>query len=243
MASSRNASNDFECPLEAMGDKTMTTTGSLRITQVIAGLGLAVVIGSAEAQMPADLDPDSGARLPYPTRAHVLPDGQRVADIFARNGGPEDPINGPLAFAAYNPKVAVALLDLHDASVGGVLEANTRELAILVACRETNYTFEWNAHQQSTLNAGVDASVIEVVKTGGSLRGLSDHDATVIRFGRELLGNHEVSSETFANAIDLFGEEATMNIVAVMITYAVSGFYAIAVDEHPPGMEMLEPLD
>jgi alkylhydroperoxidase family enzyme len=204
---------------------------------------MALALCSAQAQMPADLDPDSGARLPYPTRAHVLPDGQRVADIFARNGGPEDPVSGPLAFAAYNPKVAVALLDLHDASVGGVLEANTRELSILVACRETNYSFEWNAHLQAALNAGVGQSVIDAVKNGSRLRGLSEHDATVIRFGRELLGEHDVSSETFAKAVDVFGEEATMNIVAVMMTYAVSGFYAIAVDEHPPGMEMLEPLD
>lgn len=222
----------------------MLTTKSRLVTQAFAGLALAAAVSVAQAQrMPNDLDPNSGARLPYPTRAQVLPDGQRVADIFARNGGPEDPVSGPLAFAAYNPKVAVALLDLHDASVGGVLEANTRELAILVACRETDYTFEWNAHQQSTRNAGVDASVIEVVKTGGSLRGLSEHDATVIQFGRELLGDHNVSSATFAKAVEIFGDEATMNIVAVMVTYAVSGFYAIAVDEHPSGMDKLTPLE
>jgi len=28
----------------------------------------------------------------------------------------------------------------------------------------------------------------------------------------------------------------------VMSTYAVSGFYAIAVNEHPPGEEILAPL-
>jgi hypothetical protein len=33
-----------------------------------------------------------------------------------------------------------------------------------------------------------------------------------------------------------------MDLVAVMSTYAVSGFYAIAVDEHPPGAELLEPV-
>jgi hypothetical protein len=31
-------------------------------------------------------------------------------------------------------------------------------------------------------------------------------------------------------------------MVAVMMTYAVSGFYAIAVDEHPPGQTLLQPL-
>jgi hypothetical protein len=33
-----------------------------------------------------------------------------------------------------------------------------------------------------------------------------------------------------------------MDLVAVMSTYAVSGFYAIAVDEHPRGEAALEPL-
>jgi hypothetical protein len=34
-----------------------------------------------------------------------------------------------------------------------------------------------------------------------------------------------------------------MDLVAVMSTYAVSGFYAIAVNEHPGGAAPLEPLD
>jgi len=64
----------------------------------------------------------------------------------------------------------------------------------------------------------------------------------VIRFGRELLGQRDVGSATFADAVDLFGERGAMDLVAVMMTYAVSGFYAIAVDEHPPGQAMLPPL-
>ena len=51
-----------------------------------------------------------------------------------------------------------------------------------------------------------------------------------------------MSSETFNRAVELFGEHGAMDLVAVMSTYAVSGFYAIAVDEHPPGQPVLEPL-
>jgi 4-carboxymuconolactone decarboxylase len=198
---------------------------------------------AAAQNLPADLDPASGARLPYPTRADLGEAGARVADIFARDPAPETPVSGPLAFAAYNPAVATALLDLHDGAVTqGSLDAHTRELAIMVACREVNYTFEWNAHERSALNAGVEASVIDVVKTDKPLAGLNERDATVIRFGRELLREHRMSPETFARAKELFGERGTMDLVAVMMTYAVSGFYAIAVDEHPPGQTLLEPL-
>ncbi len=216
---------------------------STRSACVALTLALAPLCFVAAQQLPADLDPASGARLPYPTRADLGEAGARVAAIFARNPAPETPVSGPLAFAAYNPAVATALLDLHDGAVTqGSLDAHVRELAIMVACREVNYTFEWNAHERSALNAGVEASVIDVVKTDKALAGLSEQDATVIRFGRELLRDHRMSSETFAKSVELFGERGTMDLVAVMMTYAVSGFYAIAVDEHPPGQTLLEPL-
>ena len=51
----------------------------------------------------------------------------------------------------------------------------------------------------------------------------------------------KMDSGTFAKAAQLFGKKGAMDLVAVMSTYAVSGFYAIAVDEHmPPGRQDLE---
>lgn len=221
----------------------MTSRGHDKRIGRLLGLALLATGLTAHAQsLPSDLDETSGARLPYPTRADLGEAGQRVADIFAPGGSRRDPVSGPLAFASYNPAVGTALLDLHDAAVTqGTLDADVRELAILVACRETNYTLEWNAHVGLAQREGVDQHVIDTVRRYGPVDDLSDEYAAVIRFGRELLGQRDVGSETFANAVDLFGERGTMDLVAVMMTYAVSGFYAIAVDEHPPGQEPLSP--
>jgi hypothetical protein len=50
-----------------------------------------------------------------------------------------------------------------------------------------------------------------------------------------------MDAATFANAVQLVGKTGAMDLVAVMSTYAVSGFYATAVDEHmPPGRSDLE---
>lgn len=210
----------------------------------LAAAALSTVCAASLAQpLPDDLDPSSGARLPYLTRADLGEEGQRLADIFARNGQPTDPVSGPLAFAAYNVPVANALLDLHDGAVGGTLDAHARELAIMVACRETNYTLEWNAHEPAAQRAGVDAKTLDVVRRDLALDGLAEKDAAIIRFGREMLRDRSMSSATFAKAVELFGEHGAMDLVAVMSTYAVSGFYAIAVDEHPPGETVLEPLE
>ena len=218
-------------------------TTAWRLQWALIGLAACVFGSIAHAQtMPADLDEQSGARLPYLTRADMGEEGRRLADIFARNGAPDDPIAGPLAFAAYNIPVALALLDLHDGAVGSEnLSADERELAILVASRETDYTFEWNGHLRTAQNVGVDAGAIDAVLNNKPLNGLEKQDAAIIRFGRELLRDKKMNSATFATAVELFGEHGAMDLVAVMVTYAVSGFFAIAVDEHPPGQEKLKP--
>jgi len=208
----------------------------LSLAAVALGLFAGGTVASAQsAQLPSDIDPTSRARLPYVQRKDTDEQAKRLFDIFVRNSNsPTDQLGGPLAFAAYNVPVANALLDLHDGAVGkGTLDAHVRELAILVACRETNYDFEWNGHVPAALKAGVEQKVVDIVKTNGALTGLSDADAAVIRFGRELLRDREMSSATFAKAKQLFGDKGAMDLVAVMSTYAVSGFYAIAVDEHP----------
>jgi hypothetical protein len=85
-----------------------------------------------------------------------------------------------------------------------------------------------HAHEASALKAGMDAKVIDVVRTRGPLTGLDEKDAAVIRFRRQVLGEKKMDASTalWTTRSDGYG--------GVMNTYAVSGFYAIAVDEHMP---------
>jgi 4-carboxymuconolactone decarboxylase len=209
----------------------MTLSPFSRRCALILLAASAAFIAYAQSKLPADLDPQSRARLPYLKSSEVDAKGKKVVDIFGKGGT----VTGPLAFATYNPGVGQALLDLHDAAVtGGTLDPYTRELAILVACRETNYNLEWNGHEASGLKAGIDAKLIDVVRNRRPLAGLNEKDATVIRFGRQMLTDKKVDSATFAKAVELWGKRGTMDMVAVMNTYAVSGYFAIAVDEHSP---------
>jgi 4-carboxymuconolactone decarboxylase len=212
------------------------TNRYLRSGAALLLLGSGGLLASAQstARLPADLDPDSRARLPYLQRGNLDERGQKIYDTLPGRS-PEGVLRGPLAFAAYNPAVAHALHELHDAAVmEGTLNAHVRELAILVACRETNYSLEWNAHSALGARAGLDSKLIDVVRNNGALAGVDEKDALVIRFGRQMLRDKKVDSATFAKAVELFGRRGTMDMVAVMNTYAVSGFFAIAVDEHMP---------
>jgi 4-carboxymuconolactone decarboxylase len=210
----------------------MTLSPSTRCWAAILLAASASFLAYAQSKLPADLDPQSRARLPYLKKSDMDAKGQKILDTFSSK---DDTLRGPLAFAAYNPAVAQALLDLHNAAVpGGTLDPHMRELAILVACRETNYNLEWNAHEASGLKAGIDAKVIDIVRYNRPLDGLNEKDASVIRFGRQMFHDRKVDSATFAKAVELWGRRGTMDMVAVMNTYAVSGYFAIAVDERSP---------
>ena len=206
--------------------RTIFWTGALLL---IAASAITFV---AQSGLPSDINPDSKARLPYLQRKNLDEASQKIYDVLPGRR-PDGSLSGPLAFAAYNPAVAKALFDLHNAAVAGTLNPHARELAILVACRETNYNLEWNAHEPTALREGVDPKVVEAIRGKGPLTGINDQDATVIRFGRQLFTDRKVDSATFAKAVQLFGQKGVMDMVAVMNTYAVSGFYAIAVDEQP----------
>src|SRR5215475_5367175 len=205
----------------------------MRLAAVLLVLATALVAGQS------DLDPDSHARLPYLQRKDMNEADQKIFDVLPGRGQ-DGVLRGPLAFAAYNPGVAKALFDLHNAAVAGTLAPHARELAIMVACRETNYSLEWNGHEATALKNGVDAKVLDVIRRRGALTGIDDKDAIVIRFGRQLFTDKKVDSATYAKVVELYGKKGAMDMVAVMNTYAVSGFYAIAVDEHAaPGKPSL----
>jgi len=214
-----------------------------RLLLCVSALLLLVAAAVAQtATLPPDINKDSLARLPYLQRQTLDEAGQKIFDVLPGRSA-NGTLGGPLAFAAYNPAVAKALFDLHNAAVGGTLNAHVRELAILVACRETNYDLEWNAHEPSAVRAGIDAKVIDVVRVKAALTGVPEPDAAVIRFGRQMFTDKRVDSATFAKIVELYGQRGAMDIVAVMNTYAVSGFYGIAVDEQAAvGKTPLEPI-
>src|SRR5262245_16784631 len=128
------------------GRKTpMTISPSSKRWAAILLAASASFLVFAQSKLPADLDTQSRARLPYLKKSDMDSKGQKIFDTLP-GAGKDGILRGPLAFASHNAAVGQALHDLHDAAVpGGTLDPHTRELAILVACRETNYNLEWNA--------------------------------------------------------------------------------------------------
>ena len=97
------------------------------------------------------------------------------------------------------------------------------QLVVLITAREIDQQYEWSAHEPMGLRAGLEQSVIDVVKYDRDVKGLAEKDATVIQFLRTLLREHKVSSELWAKQIQLFGRQNTVEIMQLMGDYFMVG--------------------
>ncbi len=160
------------------------------------------------------------ARLPQiTTRDDVDPEHRHIVDTIAESRGR---ISGPFAMLLHSPEIAGRAAHLGAyIRFNSILEPATRELAIITAAREFDCDYEWGAHERLARQEGVRDIAIEVVASRGDLASLSDEEALVIGYGRELLKDHRVSAATFDKAKAKFGEQGVTELTATMGYYGM----------------------
>jgi 4-carboxymuconolactone decarboxylase len=215
---------------------------TLAVTLLAAALNTATAIEFASAQtqntdatkgsnMPSDIDPRSGFRLPLPNREDLDEAGKVAYDRGTRPGATIAGLQGPAGIQLFSPKTAA-----HHTAINRYLRfeagftPHVREIAILTTARELDSQFEWVAHEPEALKEGVPQNVIDVIKHRRSTTGLDDTDATVIEFGRQIWRDHKVKSETFAKAKAIFGPNKLVELVMLMGNYAGTAALLAAVD-------------
>jgi 4-carboxymuconolactone decarboxylase len=199
--------------------------------------GLIVIVASVavlggQSKLPSDIHPESLSRLPPLQRDSLDDEGKRIWDTIA--GGRGMPRTGPAPVSMYSPGAAAPIHTLNQYLRKTVAGPRYFELSALIAAREFDQQYEWSGHEPAGLRAGLEQSVIDVVKFNKDVSGLSEKDATVIRLGRALLRDHKVSSELWAKTVELFGRQGAIEIVATMGDYVMAGLMLTAVDQQLP---------
>lgn len=175
---------------------------------------------SDETKWPADIDPQSGFRLPLLKREDLDDVGQRRYDRAA-NGGNIAGLQGPTGIMLYSPKTSEA-----QSSISRYLRNEAgftpriREIALLITSRCMDQQFEWVAHEPEGVKAGVPQDVIDVIKYDRPTTGLDEADRVVIELGRAVWRDHKVSPELFAQAKKIFGPHQLVDLVLMMGTHA-----------------------
>ena len=199
-------------------------------TVALLSLILSSVALGGQSQLPPDIHPESLSRLPPVQRADLDDEGKRIYDALAGTGKVLGR-TGPSAVTMHSPKAAEPIYALNQYLRKTVVGARYFEVAALVAAREFDQQYEWSGHEPAALRAGLEQSVIDVIKFNRDLNGVPEKDATIIRLGRALFRDHKVSSDLWAKMVELFGRQGAVEVTITMADYAMAGFVLTAVDQ------------
>jgi 4-carboxymuconolactone decarboxylase len=164
------------------------------------------------------------ARTPTVTRESI-PENQRATfDEIVQERG-EVPTGGPGSVMLNAPEVAKRALDL-----AAFLRAETslvpriRELAMLLAARENDCQYIWNAHAPPARKAGLRDDIVNALRDKKELPNLQPDEAAVVDYGREFFRTRRVSKTTFDAALAQFGALGLTELTTLMGCYAMLAF-------------------
>jgi 4-carboxymuconolactone decarboxylase len=181
-------------------------------------------------------------------RFKPIPPEQMTAEqkrvVQALTDGPRGGLRGPFPALLRIPALADRVRLLGDyVRFETSLPAPLSELAILVVARFWSAQYEWYAHRQHAVKAGLDPSVPEAIAKGARPPRLLPDEALVYDVCTELLHGRDVSDTTFAAAVARFGENTVLELVSLAAYY---GFVSLILNVNrtplPDGATPLPPL-
>jgi len=168
---------------------------------------------------------------PITEREQVSGDALVAFDAIIESRGS---INGPQSMHMYAPAIARWSTALNDAlRFNSNLSDHDTELAIMTAAREMDCEYVWAAHAAAGLKAGVRPEALDIVGNKRSLDGLSKEEAVIVRYGREVIGDHKLSQEAYDAALEQFGATDIIVLGALMGYYLMISCTLIATDMRP----------
>ena len=190
-------------------------------------------VSTAFAQQAASAEPQSYSRLPLIKRDQLDATGQRVFDLV--NGKDQTtPRIGPPAASLYSVAAAEPFDQLNQSLRKTVAGPRYFEICTLIAAREFDQQYEWTAHELAARRAGVEQNVIDTVKFNRNLDGLSEKDAAVIQFGRDLFRKHKVDNALYGKVVELFGRQGMIELTLTLGDYAATAVLLNAIDQRLP---------
>ncbi len=110
------------------------------------------------------------------------------------------------------------------------------EVAVLAAAREMDVQYEWTQWEYFGRNPAdprhIEQSTIDLIKYEKPLVGLSEKETAIINFARETFGQRRLSPATFAQVLNLFGRQGTVELLWVMASYSEAAAELTAFDNH-----------
>jgi len=95
------------------------------------------------------------------------------------------------------------------------LDRRVTELATLIAARFWTQQYEWQAHREHAMKAGLDPAIADAIAEGRRPTGMKQDEEIVYELLTETLHNKSVSDATYARAVAKFGEAGVVDLAGL----------------------------
>jgi 4-carboxymuconolactone decarboxylase len=180
----------------------------------------------------------TGERFPEIPLDQMTPAQRTVADAIM--SGPRKGLRGPFNAWLRSPELAERLQ-----KVGEYLRFNTsldkrvNEMAIIMTAQFWGSQYEWYAHAPLAIKAGLDPKTVEAIGAGRKPDNMKDDEAIVWEFTTQLRRDHGVDDAIYARAVEKFGEQGVMDLIAVNGYYDVVSMTLNVAHVAPPAGEAM----
>src|SRR6185295_18182209 len=152
--------------------------------------------------------------------ANMSAEQKRVADAI--QGGPRQGLRGPFNALLRSPDLADRVQKVGEyIRFRSSIAARLNELAILIVARKWTAQFEWYAHHQFAMKAGLDPAVAAAIAEGRRPDAMRDDEKVVYAFCTELLDTAQLSDSTYAATVGLVGEQGVIDLIGALGYYSM----------------------
>jgi 4-carboxymuconolactone decarboxylase len=152
-------------------------------------------------------------------------------------------LRGPFEALLHSPDLADAVQRLGaQIRFGSSLPDVLNELAIILVARRWTAQFEWYAHRDLAINAGLDPGVADSIAVGQP-PGLDAEGTAVYQFVTELLEHGDVSDAAFEAVVRRWDKHGAADLIATVGYYTLVSL-VLNVDRYPlpAGADLLGPI-
>jgi 4-carboxymuconolactone decarboxylase len=171
---------------------------------------------------------------PLSTHDDVAPEHQHFLDRIVRTRGW---LSGLFQVLLHSPDMAERIAHVGDFFLyETIVSQPVKALTGLIAARELDSDYVWNASLALARAAEVDARLMDAIEKGGSISSASPEQKRVLDFCYQLLrGNHHVTDGTYRDVVDHFGVPAAVQISGLLGYFVMMALIANAFEVAPDG--------
>ena len=130
--------------------------------------------------------------------------------------GPRGELRGPFIALLRSPGLLAPVQKVGEyLRFNCTLDRRVTELATLIAARFWTQQYEWQAHREHAMKAGLDPAIADAIAEGRRPTGMKQDEEIVYELLTETLHNKSVSDATYARAVAKFGEAGVVDLAGL----------------------------